>query len=137
MLPDDYSEPLKLESNKIHPNSIANLRPATAGEVRNPLGRPVGSRHRSTIAKEWLQAVGKSEDGLQLPYEDLITLAAIKKAMTGDVAAYNALNDNAYGKLTDKKEHIITQKAEQLSDDELANIAATGSDRINETAETP
>ena len=32
-----------------------NLIPAKKGEVRNPKGRTVGSRNRSTIVKQWLE----------------------------------------------------------------------------------
>lgn len=102
-LPEDYAEPKRLQNNNNGKGVNGNLIPPVKGEVRNPAGRPVGSRNRSTIAKEWLSVIGEL-DGQKLPYEDLITLAAIKKALTGDVAAYNALNDNAYGKLTDKQE---------------------------------
>jgi len=68
----------------------------------NP-GRPKGARNRSTIARKWLEATTKGEDldgnELDLTYEDLITLAQIKKAKdSGDTAAYNALVDSAFGK---------------------------------------
>lgn len=103
MLPDDAA-PVCLEPNKIHPNSLANLRPATAGEVRNPLGRTPGTLNRSTIVKKWLEAVSKGEDGIELPNYDRITLALITKAITGDVAAFKELMDSGYGKVADKQE---------------------------------
>ena len=73
------------------------------GESGNPKGRPKGSRNRSTIARKWLEAMGQGVDldgnEVELSYEDLITLAQIKKAKeSGDTAAYNALVDSAYGK---------------------------------------
>ena len=79
-----------------------NLRPAKKGEVRNPNGRPKGSRNRSTIAREWLEVTqyitnpitGEKE---RLEQQDIMTLAIIKKARDGDVAAYKALLDSAYG----------------------------------------
>ena len=79
-----------------------NLRPAKKGEVRNPKGKPKGTRNRSTIAREWLEVTqyitnpitGEKE---KLEQQDIMTLAIIKKARAGDVAAYKALLDSAYG----------------------------------------
>ena len=79
-----------------------NLRPAKKGEVRNPNGRPKGSRNRSTIAREWLEVTqfitnpitGEKE---KLEQQDIMTLGIIKKARDGDVNAYKALMDSAYG----------------------------------------
>ena len=39
-----------------------NLIPAKKGEVRNPKGRPVGSRNRSTIVKQWLEMTKKGRN---------------------------------------------------------------------------
>jgi hypothetical protein len=79
-----------------------NLIPAQKGEVRNPTGRPKGSKNRSTIARQWLEVnqnlknpiTGENETMSQ---EDLMTLALIKKAREGDVNAYKALMDSGYG----------------------------------------
>ena len=48
--------------------------------------------------------MGKDEDGKDLPNVDLVTKAQIKKAITGDTAAFNAVMDSGYGKLTDRQE---------------------------------
>lgn len=72
------------------------------GQSGNPKGRPKGSRNRSTIAREWLEVsqyitnpiTGEKE---KLEQQDIMTLAIIKKARDGDVAAYKALLDSAYG----------------------------------------
>lgn len=79
-----------------------NLRPAKKGEVRNPKGKPKGTRNRSTIAREWLEVTqfitnpitGEKE---KLEQQDIMTLGIIKKAREGDVNAYKALMDSAYG----------------------------------------
>jgi len=79
-----------------------NLRPAKKGEVRNPKGKPKGTRNRSTIAREWLEVTqfitnpitGEKE---KLEQQDIMTLGIIKKARDGDVNAYKALMDSAYG----------------------------------------
>ena len=79
-----------------------NLRPAKKGEVRNPKDKPKGTRNRSTIAREWLEVTqfitnpitGEKE---KLEQQDIMTLGIIKKAREGDVNAYKALMDSAYG----------------------------------------
>ena len=72
------------------------------GQSGNPKGRPVGSKNRSTIVKKWLETVQKSKNQISgeledLSQEDMITLAILKKARTGDVRAYKELMDSLYG----------------------------------------
>ena len=80
-----------------------NLKPAwNKGESGNPNGRPKGSKNRSTIAKKWLEVNQSLKNPLTgenetMSQEDLMTLALIKKARDGDVAAYKALMDSGYG----------------------------------------
>ena len=79
-----------------------NLIPAKKGEVRNPNGRPKGAKNRSTIARQWLEVNQSLKNPLTgeqetMSQEDLMTLALIKKAREGDVAAYKALMDSGYG----------------------------------------
>jgi capsid portal protein len=86
-----------------------NLIPAKKGEVRNPNGRPKGTRNRSTIVREWLevqQSVKNPITGEQevLEQQDIMTLALIKKAREGDVNAYRELMDSAHGKQTNQIE---------------------------------
>ena len=91
-----------------------NLIPAKKGEVRNPNGRPKGAKNRSTIARQWLEVnqylknplTGEQETMSQ---EDLMTLALIKKAREGDVAAYKALMDSGYGAPLQQVEQTITE----------------------------
>jgi hypothetical protein len=93
-----------------------NLIPATKGEVRNPNGKPKGSRNRSTIARQWLEAVEKIKNPLtqkidSLTQEDIMTLALINKARKGDVNAYKALMDSGYGAPKQEIENtVVTQK---------------------------
>lgn len=63
-------------------------------------GRPKGLRNRSTIVREALEAIMEGSDQMVV---DAITAAAIKKAMAGDIQAFNSLLDSGYGKLTDKQ----------------------------------
>jgi hypothetical protein len=80
-----------------------NLKPAwTKGESGNPAGRPKGAKNRSTIARKWLEVNQSLKNPLTgdqetMSQEDLMTLALIKKAREGDVAAYKALMDSGYG----------------------------------------
>lgn len=83
--------------------SKANLIKFGPGNNANPLGRPVGSRNRSTIARKWLDFEISRTNELtgdieKLTAEELITLAMIKKAASGDSKAYQALMDSGFGK---------------------------------------
>ena len=76
------------------------------GQSGNPNGRPVGSKNRSTIVKKWLETVEKAKNPISgesedLSQEDMITLAILKKARTGDVRAYKELMDSLYGTAKD------------------------------------
>ena len=86
-----------------------NLIPYKKGQSGNPKGRPVGSKNRSTIAKKWLQVEQDLKNPLTgdneiMSQEDLMTLALIKKARTGDTQAYQKLLDSAYGAPVQQKE---------------------------------
>ena len=72
------------------------------GESGNPNGRPKGSKNRSTIARQWLEVNEEIRNPLtseieRMSQEDVMTLALIKKARSGDVNAYKALMDSGYG----------------------------------------
>jgi hypothetical protein len=64
-------------------------------------GRPKGSRSRSTIVREALEAILA---GTEQTVVDAITAAAIKQALEGNVTAWEKLMDSGYGKVTDKLE---------------------------------
>jgi len=84
-------------------SSKDNLKPEwKKGESGNPDGRPKGSKNRSTIAKYWMEVIQDLKNPLtgdneKMSQEDLMTLALIKKARSGDVNAYKALMDSGYG----------------------------------------
>jgi hypothetical protein len=76
------------------------------GESGNPKGRPVGSRSRSTIVREWMEASERAKNPItgeveELTQADIATLAVLKKARAGDVNAYRELMDSGYGKNPD------------------------------------
>jgi sugar-specific transcriptional regulator TrmB len=86
-----------------------NLIPAKKGEVRNPHGRPIGSRNRETIVNKWLELIKDAENPItgeleKLPISDQMVLTLIGKVLTeADVPAFKELMDSAYGKIIDKQ----------------------------------
>ena len=79
-----------------------NLKNWEKGVSGNPKGRPKGSKNRSTIVKNWMEAEQKLKNPISgelemLSQEDAGTLALIHKMRQGDVSAYRALMDSLYG----------------------------------------
>jgi hypothetical protein len=95
-----------------HPENII---PPKKGEIRNPKGKPVGTKNRATILKKWIELntklknpiTGKDELGT---VEDKVKLALISKALSGDVAAIKEIDDTLYGKIADKGELKVDEK---------------------------
>ena len=85
--------------------------PIKKGEVRNPHGRGGAPEGVETKIKRYLGMIGKVQDPfsnetdpkkkpvVELSYHDLIIVAQIKKAWTGDTAAAEWLHSRAYGKM--------------------------------------
>lgn len=91
-----------------------NLKPIKPGEVRNPKGKPKGTKNRSTIARKWLEATDKIKNPLtgkveELSQEDIMTLALIRKARRGNVSAYKELMDSSWGKATQNIQQVVQQ----------------------------
>jgi len=92
-----------------------NLKPPKKGEVRNPKGKPKGTRNRATIVREWLDTVCEFTNPITDKIEkktlaDQITIALIGKARNGDVQAYKELMDSGFGKIKDTVEHDVNIK---------------------------
>lgn len=90
---------------KVSETSLKNLKSApkwVKGQSGNPAGKPVGIRHRSTIMREWLECRATDKEGGTKA--DQVTRALIAKAETGDIQAYNAVMDAAYGKIPEVHE---------------------------------
>jgi hypothetical protein len=90
------------------------LKPVQPGEIRNPNGKPKGTKNRSTIARKWLEVMQESKNPItgeleKLSQEDLITLAMIHKARKGDVGAYKQLMDSGFGMPTQQID-VTTEK---------------------------
>jgi hypothetical protein len=87
-----------------------NIKPPQKGEIRNPKGKPVGTKNRSTILKKWVKVKVKIR-GKANPYleditgtvEDEIVLALITKARGGDVQAIKEVYDTLYGKIQENQ----------------------------------
>ena len=95
--------------------NIENLEPFKKGQSGNPNGRPKGRRNRSTLVREWLEVAQKIKNPItgtteELEQQDIMTLALIKKAREGDVAAYRELMDSAHGKVENKIDHTTNGK---------------------------
>ena len=91
-----------------------NIIPPKPGEVRNPNGKPKGTKNRSTIARKWLEVMQDTKNPItgeleKLSQEDLITLAMIHKARKGDVGAYKQLMDSGFGMPTQQID-VTTEK---------------------------
>lgn len=94
--------------------SKEDLIPYKKGQSGNPKGRPKGSKNRSTIVKEILNLMVQVKDdegnNKWQSNEYLIVQAMVNKAIEkGDVAAFNALYDNLYGKLKDTVDMNTTE----------------------------
>jgi len=63
----------------------------------NLAGKPKGARNRRTIYREHLEKMGKNGQVV-----DDIVLAAIARALKGDMNAVKELMDSGYGKVPDK-----------------------------------
>lgn len=89
-----------------------NLKPAVKGEVRNPTGRPLGSKNRSTMFKQWLDIKAKfkmpdSDEETEGTVLDKIVVAQINKATNGDTAAFREIMDGVFGKIKDETDVFV------------------------------
>ena len=101
-----------------------NLIPAKKGEVRNPKGRTVGSRNRSTIVKGLIEAPMKGKNPItgeieSLEIQDFMTIALIVKALKGDVNAYRELMDSGHGTIEKNVKLNANVNSSQMSQEEF------------------
>jgi hypothetical protein len=111
-----------------------NIIPPKPGEVRNPNGKPKGTKNRSTIARKWLEVMQDTKNPItgeleKLSQEDLITLAMIHKARKGDVGAYKQLMDSGFGMPTQQID-VTTEKPIFNG----INLDVTNNDRTEENS---
>lgn len=91
------------------------------GKTGNPNGRPKGSRSRSTIVREWLEANYKKVNPITgqnetLQIQDHLVISLIGKALKGDVPAFKELMDSGHGKIIDGLD--VTSKGESITSGE-------------------
>ena len=88
-------------------------------------GRPAGVKNRSTVAKYWLSLEQKADNPITgekdcvLSQEDIMALAMIAKARNGDVNAFKAIMDCAYGSSTSID---VTSTGKSVSDNSVSIV---------------
>lgn len=92
------------------------------GKTGNPNGRPKGSRSRSTIVREWLEANYKKVNPITgqnetLQIQDHLVISLIGKALKGDVQAFRELFDSGHGKVSELLD--VTSKGESITQEKL------------------
>ena len=106
----------------------SNLIPPVKGEVRNPKGRPVGSKNTKTILERFLnlemnQKNPFNQQNEQMTVLELMNLKQIANALEGDLAAYKEIIDRHEGKVVAKAEQTtINIDAGKLTDEEIKKI---------------
>lgn len=111
-----------------------NLIPPVKGEVRNPKGKPKGTKHLSTIIQElannidWDKTTLKNKDELKQKYGKngfkAVAYVALTKAMTGDTRAMEWLAKHGYGTnidITSGGDKLNIALVEYIGDDNSAN----------------
>ena len=93
------------------------------GKTGNPNGRPKGTRNRSTIVKEWLEATYKKVNPITgqnetLQIQDHLVISLIGKALKGDVQAFRELFDSGHGKVSELLD--VTSKGESITQEKLS-----------------
>ena len=110
----------KLNKNSIKTAKGGTLYPGANGQEKLG-GRPKGSRSRSTIVREWLEANYKKVNPITgqtetLQIQDHLVISLIGKALKGDVPAFKELMDSGHGKIIDGLD--VTSKGESITSGE-------------------
>lgn len=132
----------KVKGRGRNPNTLANIQKKSwkKGQSGNPKGRPKGSKDRATIVKKWLTAEVDIENPLtgkdqKISVEDAMVLAMAQAAIEDkNVAAYNSLKDELYGKLKDSHESTGELLLKVLYGDDGANSDNDANGNQNQTA---
>lgn len=95
----------------------ANLIPPQKGEIRNPNGRPIGSKNTKTILERFLNIEMKQKNPFtqeteQMTVLELMNLKQIANALEGDLAAFKEIIDRHEGKVQQKTD--ITTDGEKI-----------------------
>jgi len=94
----DELENIKEDGRK---KRLANLELGkwTKGQSGNAAGKPIGTRNRATIIREWLEC--DADDGGDGNKVDQLVRAVIRKGEGGDLQAFNTIMDSAFGKVAE------------------------------------
>lgn len=109
---------------------IANLKPIKPGEVRNPKGKAKGTLNSKTVIEKWLKVKETIQhpitgETVKLSQMDIITLAMVKQARSGNTNAYNALMNRKEGmpmqkqQIQQKNITVSVQEDDEEVDDQL------------------
>lgn len=87
-----------------NPKSKENLQMANKGEVKNPNGRPVGSKNTKTILERFLNLELNQKNPFtqideQMTVLELMNLKQIANALEGDLQAFKEIIDRHEGKI--------------------------------------
>lgn len=106
----------------------SNLQPPVKGEVRNPNGRPIGSKNTRTILERFLNLEMKQKNPFtqemeQMTVLEIMNLKQIANALEGDLASFREIIDRHEGKVIAKAEQTnINIDAGKLTDEEIKRI---------------
>lgn len=106
----------------------SNIKPPVKGEVRNPNGRPKGSKNTRTILERFLNLEMKQKNPFTQEIEsmsvlELMNVKQIANALEGDLAAFKEIIDRHEGKVIAKAEQTnINIDAGKLTDEEIKRI---------------
>jgi len=103
------------EKNKGINKGYNNLKPCKPGETHNPNGRPLGQKNYSTLYKEALTKLAKSNNMIPDDFERDILSRALLNARAGDYRFYKDVMDRLHGKASEKVD--ITTNGESLNTD--------------------
>ncbi len=102
------------KSRKMHPKSLANLRPWPVGNHANPNGRPKKEVCVTSWLKEYAdKLISEAIDAKNLTYAQAAALSAWKAAAKGELAQYNNIVDRIEGKVGEKLD--LTTKGEAIN----------------------
>lgn len=103
-----------MKENSGHKNII----PPVKGEIRNPNGRPIGSKNTKTILERFLNLEMKQKNPFTQEMEEmtvleLMNLKQIANALEGDLQAFKEIIDRHEGKI--KQQTDITTNGKEIS----------------------
>ena len=101
-----------------NPKAADNLKPAKKGEVRNPKGRPKGSKSAKTRAIEMLRALSSDKEPMTPIFAAIIKVMSDEECKPSDILkAADMLMDRIEGKAVAKIEDVTDKKPTPIAVD--------------------